>query len=223
MHQKTLAFEPGPRHTEVYSGRHLSGKRRGSFAQEEGGMNQPTPEAGLELEHFRDYLRLLAQLQIPARLRARLDASDLVQITLLKAHQSAEDFRGHTRAERAAWLRQILARTLANALRDHARGKRDVALERSLEEALNDSSARLESWLVARGQAPSELAERNEQVVELAGALARLPELQRQALVMHYCQGLPLAAISEALERTRPAVASLLRRGLKQLREFFAS
>jgi len=186
-------------------------------------MGQATPEPGLELEHFRDYLRLLAQLQIPARLRAKLDASDLVQITLLKAHQAEEDFRGQTRAERSAWLRQILARTIANALRDHARARRDVALERSLEEALNASSARLGDWLIAKGQAPSAAAERNEQVVELAGALARLPESQRQALVMHYCQGLSLAAISEALERTRPAVASLLRRGLKQLRELFAS
>jgi RNA polymerase sigma-70 factor (ECF subfamily) len=191
--------------------------------QEEGGMGQPTPQTGLELEHFRDYLRLLAELQVPARLRAKLDASDLVQTVLLKAHQAEEDFRGHTRAERAAWLRQILARTLANALRDHARARRDIALECSLEQALNDSSARLENWLIARGQAPGELAERNEQVVELAGALARLPEPQRLALVMHYCQGLSLAAIAQELERTRPAVASLLRRGLKQLRGFFAS
>src|SRR5262249_55489285 len=92
-HQKSVALGPRPRDTEVYFGQRLSGKRKGSFSQEEGGMGQPTPEAGLELEHFRDYLRLLAQLQIPARLRARLDASDLVQIALLKAHQSAEDFR----------------------------------------------------------------------------------------------------------------------------------
>src|SRR5437667_4088157 len=95
----------------------------------------------LALEHFREYLRLLAQLQIPTKLRGKLDASDLVQITLLKAHEAEADFRGHTQGERAAWLRQILARTLANLLRDHARAKRDVALERSFEDALNVSSA----------------------------------------------------------------------------------
>jgi RNA polymerase sigma-70 factor (ECF subfamily) len=184
-------------------------------------MGQPAKETGLELEHFRDYLRLLAQLLIPAKLQAKLDASDLVQITLLKAHQAEEEFRGHTRAERAAWLRQILARTLANAFRDHGRAKRDVALERSLEDALHTSSARLEAWLVARGDSPGDQAERNEQVLELARALAQLPEPQRQALVMHYCQGLTLAAIGSAMGRTRPAVASLLRRGLQHLREFF--
>ena len=176
--------------------------------------------SNLEIEHFRDYLRLLAQLQIPGKLKTKLDASDLVQITLLKAHEAEADFRGQTRAERAAWLRQILAHTIANALRDHGRAKRDVALERSLEDALHTSSARLEAWLVDKGDSPSAVSQRNEQVVELAQALARLPELQRQALLMHYCDGLPLAAISEALNRTRPAVASLLRRGLRQLREY---
>lgn len=184
-------------------------------------MGRLADESDLGLEYFREYLRLLAQLQIPAKLRSKLDPSDVVQITLLKAHQAEAEFRGHTRGERAAWLRQILARTLANALRDHARAKRDVALERSLEESLHASSARLEAWLIAKGDSPSAATERNEQVLELARAMASLPELQRQALLMHYCQGLTLAEVSEGIGRTRPAVASLLRRGLKQLRECF--
>ncbi|MCI0739415.1 MAG: sigma-70 family RNA polymerase sigma factor [Gemmataceae bacterium] len=171
------------------------------------------------MEQFRDYLRLLAQLQMPARLRGKLDPSDLVQMTLLKAHEAEADFRGTTAAERAAWLRQILARTMANALRDHARAKRDIALERSLEDALGASSTRLEAWLVAGGESPSALAQHNEQVLELAAALAQLPEPQRDALVMRYCQGLALGDICQRMERTRPAIASLLRRGLKRLRE----
>jgi RNA polymerase sigma-70 factor (ECF subfamily) len=182
-------------------------------------MARVTDELDLALEQFRDYLRLLARLQLDPRLQGKLDPSDLVQQTLLRAHQALGQFRGTTAAEKAAWLRQILARTLANAIRDHARAKRDVALERSLEASLNDSSARLEAWLVAEQASPSEQAVRNEQLVHLAGALARLPELQREVLILRHCQGWSLAEISAHLGRTRPAVASLLRRGLKQLRE----
>jgi RNA polymerase sigma-70 factor (ECF subfamily) len=170
------------------------------------------------LERFRDYLRLLARLQLDARLQAKLDASDLVQQTLLRAHQALGQFRGRTAAEQAAWLRQILANTLANAVRDFARGKRDLALERSLEASLTDSSARLEAWLVAPDSSPGERAERNEQLLRVAEELSRLPDDQREALLLRHCQGLPLAEIAEHMGRTRAAVASLLRRGLQQLR-----
>src|SRR5262249_34000449 len=95
----------------------------------------------------------------------------------------------------------------------------DITLERSLETGLEDSSARLEAWLVADEATPSQQAERNEQLLRLAETLATLPEIQREVLLLRHCQGWSLADISKHLGRTRAAVASLLRRGLKQLRQ----
>jgi len=182
-------------------------------------MSLAAEDPGQALERFRDYLRLLARLQIDTRFQGKLDPSDLVQQTLLKAYQARGQFRGTTAAEQAAWLRQILARTLANAVRDLARAKRDIGLERSLETSLAESSARLEAWLVAGDASPSQQAERNEQLLALAEMMARLPDIQREALLLRHCQGWSLAEISHHLGRSRAAVASLLRRGLKQLRE----
>jgi RNA polymerase sigma-70 factor (ECF subfamily) len=172
------------------------------------------------LERFRDYLRLLARLQFDRRLQGKLDPSDVVQQTLLKAYQGLDQFRGSSAAEQAAWLRQILAHTLANAIRDLGRAKRDLALERSLEASLQGSSARLEAWLAADQSSPSQKAERNEQLLRMAEALTALPDLQREVLLLRHCQGLSLAEISSQLGRSRAAIASLLRRGLKQMREF---
>jgi len=141
-----------------------------------------------------------------------------VQQSLLDAHRDRGHFRGRTEAEMAAWLRQILACNLADAARLLGRGKRDTARERSLEAALDASSARLETWLAAEQSSPSERAERNEAIVRLVDALAQLPEANRQALVLRHCQGLSLAEISARLGRTPPAVAGLLKRGLAELR-----
>jgi RNA polymerase sigma-70 factor (ECF subfamily) len=173
----------------------------------------------VSLERFRDYLRLLARLQLNPRLQSKFDPSDLVQQTLLKAHQMLDQFRGDTAAAQAAWLRQILANTLANAFRDFSRAKRDVGLERSLEVSLRESSSRLEAWLVSEDASPSEQAVRNEQLLHMAEALAALPDPQREVLLLRHCQGWSLAEIGQHLGRSRPAVASLLRRGLKQMRE----
>jgi RNA polymerase sigma-70 factor (ECF subfamily) len=170
------------------------------------------------LERFRDYLCLLARMRLDPRLRPKMDPSDVVQQTLLEAHQAIGQFRGHTVAEQAAWLRQILARNLANAVRDMGRAKRDVGRERSLDAALDESSSRLEAWLAAEGSSPSQKADRSEQVLRLAEALATLPAGQREVVVLRHCQGCSLAEIAGRIGRTPAAVAGLLHRGLKELR-----
>jgi RNA polymerase sigma-70 factor, ECF subfamily len=173
-----------------------------------------------DLERHRSYLRVIAHLQLSSTIRARIDPSDLVQQTLLRAHQAIEGFRGRTSEEMTAWLRQILARTLADTVRDQRRARRDVAMERSIARTVEESSVRLDTWLVAEQSTPSQGALRNEQSLLLVKALAELPEAQREALLLKHCQGWSLAEIGERMDRSPAAVASLLQRGLKQLREY---
>jgi RNA polymerase sigma-70 factor (ECF subfamily) len=56
----------------------------------------------MSLEAYRDYLRLLAGVQLDPRLRCKLDPSDIVQETLARAHEKRQQFRGTTESERAA-------------------------------------------------------------------------------------------------------------------------
>jgi RNA polymerase sigma-70 factor (ECF subfamily) len=170
------------------------------------------------LEKYRDYLRLLAGAQLEPFLQGKLDPSDVVQQTLLKAHQNLGQFRGTTEKELAAWLRQILANNLAEALRKFGPGMRDVARERSLEVALEDSSARLEEWLASDRSSPGERAERQEQLLQLARALAELPEDQRVAVELHHLRGYPLTKVAAQMQRTKASVVGLLYRGIQKLR-----
>ena len=180
----------------------------------------PAADAGREEQarRWHDYLALLARVQLEPRLRSKIDVSGVLQQTLLEACQQAHRFRAEHPAQEMAWLRRILANNLADELRKLAAGKRDVSRERSLEAALAESSARLEAWLAADQSSPSQQAERNEQAFRLATALAKLPEAQREALVLQHWHGWSLAQIAEHLGRTRAAVAGLIKRGLQQLR-----
>jgi RNA polymerase sigma-70 factor (ECF subfamily) len=181
-------------------------------------MDENNPAPGLPLERFRQYLVLLARAQLGPQVQGKVDASDVVQQTLLEAHQKRAQFRGAGPGQLLAWLRRLLACTLADTLRTLGRAKRDPARERSLEAALDQSAERLAAWLIAEQSSPSEQADRNEQVARLADALATLPEPQREALVLRHCHGWSVADIGRQLGRTPLAVAGLLKRGSRQLR-----
>jgi RNA polymerase sigma-70 factor (ECF subfamily) len=179
-----------------------------------------SPEGDLHaLERFRPYLQLLARVQLAARLRAKLDPSDIVQQSLVNAVQGIAGYRGRSDAEMAVWLRQILANHLANVVRDFGREKRDMRREQSMQAALNDSSARLDAWLAMEQSSPSERAIRAEQGLALATALTALPEAQREAVTLHHLADWTLAQVGEHLGRSPAAVAGLIKRGLQSLRQ----
>ena len=174
--------------------------------------------AGLarRLESFRNYLMLLARAQIDDRLRGQLDPEDLVQQTLARAFERRDQFRGASDAQRAAWLRTLLSRTLIDAVRKVSGAG---AAGRSLEAMLEQSSARLEDVLAADQTSPSGRVERQERLVRLADALTALPEDQRRAVELKHLQGLSLIEVADRMGRSVPAVAGLLQRGLRALRE----
>src|SRR5437868_301024 len=149
-------------------------------------MTAPAGDPGALLEGFRDYLTLLARLQLAPQLRGKIDLSGVVQQTLLDAHRAMDQLRRMTAEQQAAWLRKALACNLADEVRKLGTAMRDVSRERSLELAVEESSARLEAWLAADQSSPPEQVVRNEELLRLAGALAQLPDDQRLAVELHH-------------------------------------
>jgi RNA polymerase sigma-70 factor (ECF subfamily) len=173
-------------------------------------------------DRFRAYLLLLARQHVEPARGNKIDLSGLVQQTLLEAHQHAAQVASLQTGQQMAWLRKALARNLADEVKRRRAAKRDVARERSLDVALENSAANLEQWLPAPGPSPSQAADRHERLLALAEAILALPPAQRAALEAHYFQGQPVADIAAAMDKSVAAVAGLLKRALQQLRSVLA-
>jgi RNA polymerase sigma-70 factor, ECF subfamily len=171
------------------------------------------------LELHRNYLALLARLQIGRRLQGKVDPADLVQETFLKAHRDFAQFRGTSEGEWVGWLRQILAMNLGHLVRRYcSTRRRDVRLERRLVDELDQSSRVLDQGLVASQSSPSNQAARREQAVLLADALEQLPADYREVIILSHLEGLSFPEVASRMGRTVNSVKNLWARALARLR-----
>jgi RNA polymerase sigma-70 factor (ECF subfamily) len=169
------------------------------------------------LEPYRNYLRLVARSAIGAALRVKLEPSDLVQETFLKAHREFAGFAGEGERALVAWLRRILARTLADQVKHHRRKGRDYQHEESLDLLLERSDHTLQQALASRSVSPSERASRREQAVRLADAVSRLPADYREVFILRTLEHVPFDDIAARMGRSVGAVRMLWSRALERL------
>jgi RNA polymerase sigma-70 factor (ECF subfamily) len=174
---------------------------------------------GRLLERYRAYLALLARLQIGRRLQGKADCADLVQETFLEAARHFARFRGETEPELAAWLRQILATCLSHLVRRYyGTQARDVRLERTLEDELDQSSRAIDHGLIAVQSTPSQRVSKREQAVLLADALDRLPADYREVIILRHLEGLTFPEVARRMGRSLDSVEKLWVRALPRLR-----
>jgi len=180
---------------------------------------------GRLLTLYSNYLKLLIAAQLDDRLRVRVSPSDVVQETFFEAHRDFHQFRGQSTGEFVAWLRKILINNLLHVVEQHLLAeKRDVRREVSLEQMgkrLEQSTARLESLLAQPGDSPSRHAQRNEQEIMLADALAELPGDYRQVILLRHVEGLRFEEVARRMDRSSGAVRMLWLRALEKLRKTF--
>ena len=167
----------------------------------------------------RSQLCAAAQVQLDSKVRQRVDASDIVQLTLFEAQKDFADFRGANSAEWQAWVRRILQHNVANEIERHiVAQKRAVGRERSLDESRGELGP-LKQLLAGELTSASEKHVRKEALKQLQAAIEQLSVSQREAIRMRYLQSLGLAEVSEVMGRSEAAVAGLLKRGLRELRK----
>jgi RNA polymerase sigma-70 factor (ECF subfamily) len=165
-------------------------------------------------------LRLHAQmLRLHPRILVKFDYSELVNETLMVAHERFAQFEGKAEGQLIAWLKQILKNRVRDKIDYWHAEIRDVDRECPIEAASEDSSQRVAGFLAAHNSSPSEHVSKEEQLARLARALDELDNDHREAIVARYLMQLPVAEIAAQMKRSERSVAGLLLRGRKKLRD----
>ncbi len=139
----------------------------------------------------------------------RTDAEDLTQATFVRAWERL----GRLRSAEAftVWLHQ-LARNIA---RDHLRSRRTEQQRTS--DNWEQGGAIEKADLSADGQ-PEAAVAKHETSQTIHAAVRSLPEHQREAILLHHFQDLPVEAVAEIMGVRPGTVLSRLARGREALR-----
>lgn len=167
----------------------------------------------------RNYVALVARTHVESWMRTKVDASDLVQQTLLEAHRSFDEFRGGTEAEWLAWLRRILHHNTHDFIRRYKTDKRRVQREVRMEGPREGDSAGLFHDPPGQEGTPSQIVARHEREIELADAIARLADDHREVIILRNLQRLPFDEVARRMDRSRPAVQMLWTRAIRKLQQ----
>ena len=197
-----------PGKSEDEQGRPFVG-RSGKF------LDELLAEAGLDRESV--YITNVVKARPPGNrdptraevehwMQAKVDATDLVQTTLLEAYRAFDKFEGASEGEWLAWLRRILSHNATDFVRQYCgTAKRQMRRERPLQPVGPDGS-RVMGWEPsAHCETPSQIAIRRECELEVAEAVERLPPDYREVIMLRNLQRLPFDEVARRMGRSRPA------------------
>lgn len=169
---------------------------------------------------YRAFLKAWAHEHLPDHLRKRVHSSTVVQETLLRVHQRAEDFAGQSAPQFEQYLLRIAENIIIDLHRFHLAQRRSMSRDQSLEELESatfwDSMKDLVSIAAdARLEAADEAQHRAKQV-QLA--LLELPKHYQRIIRSHYERGWSIQRIANKLDCTPGAARELLRRAVTKLK-----
>ncbi len=179
-------------------------------------------QLGQLMELYRDYLRLLARIEIGKKLQGKVDASDLVQEVFLDAHRQFPSFHGEAEGQFIQWLRRIMAGTLARQLRHYVGTKaRDIRLEVEIGNDLDHSANNFGILPIDPQGSPSQQVNQAEQSLLVAKALAKLSEDYQKVILLRHFEGLTFPEVANRMEKSVDSVEKLWLRGIAKLKKAF--
>jgi len=154
------------------------------------------------VERHRPRLQAIVRSRLGSELRRKVGEEDITQETLAQALQSIASFKWQGKESFGIWLAGIAEHTIQMAARgDRRHPQVPLAVDPP-----------------ARNVSPSRGLRREERLVRLERALAKLPPVERKVLRLFRIDGLKHAEIATRTGRSPEAVRQITVRALRRLR-----
>lgn len=164
-------------------------------------------------DSYRRRVGVLVYFKLAPELRNEADIEDIVQGTFLRAYRDLDRFQYREAGSFFRWLAAIADHVIIDRAR-HASRERRAGQDVRLRSESNPAGPE-----PAVTTTPSRLFARREEMERLLESLARLPEDYRSVILMAKVEGVPVDEIAVRLGRPRSAIAVLLYRAVRRLRE----
>jgi RNA polymerase sigma-70 factor, ECF subfamily len=170
------------------------------------------------LDGFRDYLRLLACIQLPPSLCNSAELSAIVDEAVDEARRSADLSPSPASSDMRGRLRAVLLNVVRRRVLDRSTSG-DPKQQTALSAFVDRAAERIKHWLAVDQLSAPAPEDRERPLHRLACALGRLPADERILIELKYLQAGTLAAICARTGESELALAGRLRRALVRLRE----
>ena len=173
-----------------------------------------TEAFSLLFKNYRRRLAILIHYRMSPELRGQVDVDDILQESFLEASRQLGQFTYRSPGSFIAWLSRIAEHVIVDAARLHKRQKRDGGQKHAFRSDSNPNGPE-----PADSNTPSRIFAREERVRKILEKMDALSPEQREVILLAKFEGLSTEEIALRMEKSREAVALLLHRALKRLRE----
>lgn len=176
--------------------------------------------AGELVDRHRQRLWRMIAFRLDPRVCARVDASDVVQETLVEAIRELPEYYSTRPVPFYPWLRQLAWRQILRLHEKHLyRQKRSVLKEREWDPPQSEHSCvELARKLATASAGPSTIMRHTERTARIQQAIEKLRPVHREVLLLRYVELLTVREIAAVLNISEAAVKMRRIRALEHLR-----
>ena len=165
-------------------------------------------------------LRKMVAARLDPRLARRVDPSDVVQETFIAVQRRLPGYLRERPIPLYPWLRQVVAEQMAELADRHVHAQRRSVRREAWSLGISDESVvQLAQHMVHSGTSPSQHVVRQESREHIRAALTRLPEADRELLLMRFVEQLSTKDTAAMLGISPEAVGMRRLRALQRLRQ----